>query len=329
MKDEDLIELYNIPEQINVACYRCITGKPNFCCPNYLKCQYQKKYKANIVINEYEHEKEILFFKDAFWQRGGTVNTNADRTRNFIIDDNGVLSPKNADISIFKLQNTIIDSRKRAIDNFYGYVRANKWEYFVTFTVANSSKIDRTKTGQAKYVWRRFRQKLQYYFKNIKIIAVPEFHKNTPALHFHGLMGDCKLDKFLTIAINSAKTYKDKQGVEHPNEYYLQPYKTSFGDQVYNLDPKFFDLGFVTIVRISDFDFSRISNYCAKYLLKQNAVIKYNQKTYFRTHNLLFRNRQVSFLTEEQKNELFKEVNLLNLKWKKETEKMIAITIKK
>ena len=77
------------------VCDKCLNEKPNFLCPNFLKCQFQKQYKANVVIHDYNDKKEILVFKDAFWQRGSTdINTNVDRTRKFLYDENGVLTPK-------------------------------------------------------------------------------------------------------------------------------------------------------------------------------------------------------------------------------------------
>jgi len=327
----DISEILNLSyTHLSEFCEKCLNIKPNFLCPHYLTCPYQKKYKANVVINEYKDKKEILFFKDAFWQRGTMeVNTDVDRTRKFMYDDNGILVPKDEDkrISIFELQNVLKDSRKRGIDNFYAYINANEWQYFITLTIENTNKVNKYDDDQVKYIWQLFRQKMQRRFKNIKILAVPENHKKG-GIHFHGLLGNVNLSKFLTLAINSAKTYKFK-GVERENEYYLQPLKTKYGDQVYNLDPKIFNSGFVQIVNIKDNNQLKISNYMSKYMAKDYAVAKYNKKLYFHTCNLDFRTKQVSYLTQEEKQQIIDESNLLNIIHEKQTDKFYSLFIKK
>lgn len=310
------------------VCDKCLNEKPNFLCPNFLKCQFQKQYKANVVIHDYNDKKEILVFKDAFWQRGSTdINTNVDRTRKFLYDENGVLTPKDEnETSIFGLLNRLKDSRKRSLQNLYSFINANTWDYWLTLTIENTSKVDKYNDEQVKYIWQLFRQKLQYHFKGIKLFTICENHKKG-GLHFHGLVGNCSLEKYLTIAINSAPTYKYK-GVEKPNPYYLEPLKTEFGDQIYNFDPKIYSYGFATIVKIKGNNNFKLANYMSKYMAK-DCVVKYNKKMYYRTHNLNVATTQCSFLTDEEKAQILNDANCLNTLRVKETDKLISVMIKK
>lgn len=310
------------------VCDSCLNKKPNFTCPNFLNCQYQKNFKANVVVHDYVDKKEILIFKDAFWQRGTCeVNTDVDRTRKFVYDENGVLVPKDEnESSVFGLLNRLKDSRKRSLQNMYSFINANQWDYWLTLTIENTSKVNKYDDEQVKHIWKIFRERIQYYFKDIKIFTICENHKKG-GLHFHGLIGNCSLEKYLTIAINSALTYKYK-GVERPNPYYLEPLKTEYGDQVYNLDPKLYNFGFVSIVKIKGNNNFKLANYMSKYMAK-DCIVKYNKKLYFRTYNLNVATTQCSFLTDEEKEQVLNEANILNTLRIKETDKLYSVMIKK
>lgn len=316
------------PKYINEHCNYCLNIKPNIRCQYFLQCPYQRKNKANVVINEYKYTKEILIFKDAFYQRATiNVDSNVDRSRNWVYNDLGILVPteKNNDCSIFKLLNTLTDSRKRTVQNFYGYTRSNDWQYFLTLTFKNKNRLN---DDQVEYLWKLFRQKMQYRFPSIKIICVREPHKKG-GLHFHGLIGNCNLDKYLRIAINSGQFYEDKKGNKLPNKYYMQQLINEFGDQVYNIDPKIYSEGHLTIVKIKDANSDRLSNYMSKYFLKDKMKVSFQKKVYWHTYNLDFYNKYCSYLTKEEKQALINEINLLNFSHYKETEKAYIYTIKK
>lgn len=320
------LELLGTPH----VCWKCLCEEPNISCRNFLKCQYQKRQKANVVIHEYPDKKEVLIFKDAFYQRASVeLNTNIDRTRKFFYDENGVLNPvdSNATNSIFDLLVRLEDSRKRGLQNFYGYVLSNDWDYFLTLTVKSGINFDKFNDSDIEYIWKLFRQKMQYRFRDIKIICIREYHKKG-GLHFHCLLGNCKLNPYLSIAINSKKQIK-KNGVLVNNPDYLCPLFTKFGDQIYNLSPKVYDFGFTEIVIINDKNNFKLANYMSKYMVKDNAQVKYNKKLFFRTHNLNFGNTQCSFLTEQEKVDLLNELTLLNTISYQEKEKLTSIWIKK
>ncbi len=322
MKNEnELEELPSLPviKDYN-ACMYCINHSPNFTCPKFLKCDYQRKYKANVVVHDYGDKKEILIFKDAFWQRGGIeVNENVDRTRKFIYDSNGVLVPKNENEElIFALLNRLKDSRKRGLQNMYSIINSNEWNYWVTITIENTKIINKYDDEVVKNIWKSFREKLQYNFKDIYIIVVPEYHKKG-GLHFHGLIGGCNFDKYLTRAVNSKIEYRGKE-----NECYCDYLYTDFGDQIYNFDTSIYDKGLVTIVKMRKGDKLQIANYMGKYMGKESCV-KYNKKSYYHTRNCKVGNSFCSYHTNEEKQRILQECNLLNVARFVEKDKLYSI----
>ena len=119
----------------NECCQKCLSGKPNKFCPLYSKCPYVKENTANTVINKFKDFTEVIFYKSNFHVPTGSKVTNmVDRSRKWIKDENGVLSPKSLDSNLEDLIKTITDSRKRSLDNLYGFILCNDWSYFVTVT---------------------------------------------------------------------------------------------------------------------------------------------------------------------------------------------------
>lgn len=194
-----------------------------------------------------------------------------DRTRSFTYDENGVLTPIKDSATIGKLETSINDSRNRAKSNLFGYALNNEWEYFITLTF-DPKKVDRLNDGDVIMAWTLFRKRLQYYIKDIKILLVPEYHKNG-GLHFHGFFGNTfgKLSNFLK---NSG----------HKNE---------FGDTIYNLSDNIYNLGHTTAVIIKSGveNQLRVTFYLGKYFTKNNNSVRYNKKSYYRTYNLNFSNK--------------------------------------
>lgn len=194
-----------------------------------------------------------------------------DRTRSFTYDENGVLIPIKDSATIGKLETSINDSRNRAKANLFGYALNNEWEYFITLTF-DPKKVNRLNDGDVIAAWTLFRKRLQYYIKDIKILLVPEYHKNG-GLHFHGFFGNTfgKLANFLK---NSG----------HKNE---------FGDTIYNLSDNIYNLGHTTAVIIKSGveNQLRVTFYLGKYFTKNNNSVRYNKKSYYRTYNLNFSNK--------------------------------------
>lgn len=266
---------------------------------------------ANTIINKFKDFEEIIIYKDNFYFPKGSVETSVDRTRKWLKDEAGVLHPQSENVKIEDLQRTILSSRKRTLDNIYGFILSNDWNYIVTVTFKHG-KSKKLSDSVVKYQWQKFRQQLQYRFPDIKIILIPE---DTPTgnhgMHFHGVFGNCDLDEYLQPARNNDKTSK----------YYGEFIYTKFGDPVFNFLPSFVNIGFTNVVKIRENNSLKIINYFTKYMHKGSTNFDYNENAYLRTYNLDFKEKKVLNFTEEEQNEF---VNNLFVQQYKETNKMIV-----
>lgn len=244
----------------------------------------------NCITNRFNEFVEMVVYKNDFNVTTGNfggIDTitgellikSSDKTRKFVEID-GVLTPvvENAP-KIEAVKHTIENSRKRALDNIYGYVLANYWDYFVTLTF-DPAKVDRDNEEEIKYSWKKFRQKLQYLNEDVKLFAIPERHPKSGKLHLHCLVGAIKLDKYLSRAYNP-----------HTNKPIF-----SNGRAVYNLT--LFEYGFSTLVKITGNQL-QVANYLTKYVIKDFGTIGYNKKSYYATQNLNFKNKQLSYLSTQ------------------------------
>lgn len=131
-------------------------------------------------------------------------------------------------------------SMTRTKNMIYYIARSNVWEWFVTLTIAPSSKIDR-------YDFRQCSAKVRKWFDNLRqrkapelyYLIVPEQHKDG-AWHFHGLLGGCDGLSF----VDSGKKSK--------------------GEPVYNFEN--WKFGFSTATAVQDT--ARVSSYISKYITK-------------------------------------------------------------
>ncbi|MBQ8749240.1 MAG: hypothetical protein IJZ29_02060 [Clostridia bacterium] len=326
---------------ITQSCAICIKKKSkNWCCPNYSNCPYIEN-NYNTIINNFKDYTEVIVYKHEFNISGNPNLTDVDRSRKFGYNEHGQLVPLTADASLSKLQQTLVDSRKRSLDNLFGYALSNEWKYFITLTFDPNEIADRTSRDCVNYAWKLFRQKMQYIFKDITIIVVTENHE-LGGIHFHGFLGNCDLSPYLEQGIDhmeylydydynkQEKIYKlDKHGNKIKNKHYLKPMTDTFIDwngnkkelPIYIFKNNFFKYGFSTIVEIEKGSNSRqIANYLTKYFTKdQQSNIAYNKKSYYRTKNLKFKNKEVSKKSETEMLEL-----VSGLPIKKETDKFIV-----
>lgn len=299
-------------------------------CLKYLSCEHVKKNQANVIINQFSDFEEMIVYKHNFCiSNGSTVNTKVDRARKWFYNENGILIPKSEDSEVFKLMQTINDSRKRSVDNIYSYALCNDWNYFVTLTFRHG-KTQKLSDDIVKQQWKVFRQKLQRYYPDIKILLVPEY---TPTgvhgMHFHGFIGNCNLDDKLEFARNNKK-YLDKIVDQYdelldPNPQYGEVLYTRFGDLIYNFKKEFALIGFTTVVKIREGSNKlKLTNYLNKYITKENCQLGYNAKAYFHTHNLNVKNKLVSLLTDDEINSFINEDMFVNVDKVKETDKFIV-----
>jgi len=293
----------------------------------------QKQYKSaksiprpkkiiNTRINRFKHFTEIIYYKEPFEVLYGkkdyeyidldtgekvSARKHKEYQNNLEIQEHtsrGIkLEIVNDD------ERSQYESCRRAKDNFYGYALCNDWVYFCTFTIAKGEH--EFGDNSTKYYWQMFRQKLQYYFRDVKILAVPERHLSGN-IHFHALIGNCNLDNLLTIAVNP-----------HNQKPILRNNR-----QVYNLP--LWDKGFSTIVKIDQEEIEnqlKAINYIIGYVTKQENSIGLNQKRYYRTKNLDFKNTEIKFTTGLQLHRMKKAVNENRLKLHKENKKMSVFRV--
>lgn len=298
---------------------------------------------CDVVINKFKDFTTIIQYKKPFFINTGNSNKLIDRRRKFYYDENNELQIARADVSFNDLINHESRSRRRALDNFFGYALSNTWDYFITITF-DPKKVDRANRLSVNYAWELLRKKLQYRNPDVKIEVVTEEHSTDGCLHFHGLIGNMNLKKYLTPAINNQKylntynysTHKkeykyDCDGNLIPNKYYGQLLKTDFGDQIYNFSKDIFDLGFTTIVQLHDEkvvgDNNKVVMYLQKYMNKDYNSVGYNKKSYYRTHNLIFKDKYVLKSKEISNNYILSSLKLSNELKSKENEKYIIYRI--
>ena len=295
----------------------------------------------NVVINKFRNFTEVNVFKKAFFIT--KPKQDVDRRRKFRYDDNRELQIARDGATFNDLITGLQSSRRRSVDNFFGYALSNKWRYFFTLTF-DPKKIDRKNDEEIKYAWSLFRKKLQYRFPDIQIICVDELHKTDNCLHFHGFIGNADISECMTMAINNMKylnTYDytlrkkvyqvDYEGNLIPNKYYGHLLKTEYGDQIYNFTKKVFDFGFSSIIELhkenEECSNDKIIMYMQKYMSKDYNSVMYNKKAYYRTSNLLYKEKIITksmdTSTGQVLNELLEEDKII----KKDNDKMTVYII--
>ena len=234
-----------------------------------------------IKITDYGTEKKITFYSKPI-ERGARYENNEKNSVDWNEFDNdlksiGWLAPE-AYTSPFPLDKfwdlddpDEIDAFKRNLNRaknmVYDLARANKWEWFATFTFSKD-KIDR-------YDYDNIRKKFFKFLNNykercapdLKYVIIPEQHEDL-AIHFHALMSNIRTDDLVLIK-GKRKKYLN-----------LIQFYDKFGFSVF--DP----------IRSSE----AASNYVTKYITKHQFQNKKYQKRFYVTQNL---NRPTVTYTED------------------------------
>ncbi|MCL2228262.1 MAG: hypothetical protein FWC00_01105 [Firmicutes bacterium] len=292
--------------------------------PNAHLLSKQKREQVNTRINRFKFFTEIIYYHEPFDILTGKKDYNwvdtetgkiISASKRKEITDQEQIDEYASRGEILEIDNGFdrsqYESCRRAKDNFYGYALCNDWVYFCTFTIAKSEHDHDDKA--TKYYWQMFRQKLQKRFPTVKILAVPERHAKGN-IHFHALLGDCDLENILVVAINP-----------HTSEPVLQS-----GRQVYNLP--LWDKGFSTVVKIDQESIEnqlKAINYIIGYVTKQENSIGLNQKRYYRTRNLDFKNTEIKFTDKAKYESLLLSTFDINAKLvkHKENDRMIVFRV--
>lgn len=157
-----------------------------------------------------------------------------------------------------KKRRSFVTSVNRTKNKIYEYARANKWDYFITYTL-DPRKTDRYDYDVCSAQVSKFFRNIKYRkAKNMKYLLVPELHKDG-AYHFHALVADADGLTFVDSG------HKDKKG-----------------RIVYNL--KDYTLGFTTATKITDT--FRVSNYLTQYITENLCSTLPGKKRYWATRNL-------------------------------------------
>lgn len=275
---------------------------------------------ANTTIRVNNNNIELFRTKEDYSVCGNC--SKGPRTRKWYFDEENCLRKKNLEDERATIDNLNFCRKrnlKRALDCFLSYGQNNDWQYFITITF-DPRKVDSTNQKSVKYAWQKFRQKLQYYYPDIMILTVIEYHEDSNKLHFHGAIGNALLGRVLARAVNMEQFRKNKDGTIKmkngklvPNEYYLKRLETSIGDPIYNFLPDLYDLGFCSVIPLIPRDnltsFDKVIFYLAKYMNKDKSAVPYCGKSYFHTHNLKKGTKKTIHLTDEQFDNLLAELD--------------------
>lgn len=158
----------------------------------------------NVKVTFYDNEIQLSMY-DYYILKGDADNEITEQS--FVSDkqsDKAGKQSDKADNESDKVKSDKADkakdyarSARRSKQAIYELCRANRWDWFVTFTFSDN-----------RYDYKSCRTKLQTFLKNfsvrkthIEYIVVPELHKDG-AYHFHGLLQG-NLEPFLVNAWNS------------------------------------------------------------------------------------------------------------------------------
>lgn len=276
-----------------------------------MRVRKQKPSTANLIIRKNKRNTEFFFVNQEFSMTGNT--SSCSRKRKWYYDNDVLRKVDKRDerATIQNLNNCRNHNRKRSLNAFLDYGQNNDWDYFFTITF-DPQKVDSSNQDAVKYAWKKLRQKLQYYFPDIKILAVVEYHADNDKLHFHGAIGNTDISKLLIRAVNNqpyvrdkyGQVIKDKQGNPKYNKYYLQDLKTDLNDKIYNFRNSVYDLGFASIIplvdRLQDLSsYDKVIYYLAKYMAKDKSAVPYCGKSYFHTHNLAQGKKEIKYMSYE------------------------------
>lgn len=316
-------------------------------CPRFAECvtladeTFRSFRPANVVCNDYgDGRVELVVYNEPFKIPVRVINDKADRRRCFKLVNMDFLVPTKKDATVAKLHKTIYRAGKRAFDAFTGYARANKWDYFFTFTFSPQIVPDRANLFVVRDLWRKFQLKVKHLDNGCKILNAPEPHHDG-ARHYHCLMcfshdlpivdyGDLsKLpqrtceggpDKgktgFCTFTKDGNFTFLPKTN----HKLFLVPYysygelqKSKLGDTLFCLNVYPFGINSCAIMPGDETNQAKVARYVSAYMMKDGNS-QYNQKRFMRTRNVKGKVKLAMQLGNEDLQQLIAEANLQEFK---------------
>ncbi len=270
---------------------------------------YTKRAYKNVIINEYLDEKELIYFEEPLYCIEESVNVDRDGGRNYIKIDN-CLIPKDENISNAKFLENMDNSARQSRDAFWGYALSNHWDYFITLTT-DKLKVNRYDDEAVKRLWRICRQKLQRFDKDVKILLVPERHKDG-ALHFHGLIAMNRPFELKEFRINGELVRAKRTNAP----CFVFPF-WNFGMASFAIIQTDNNVLFKgeTLADVVDENGilttsqRRVVAYMDKYIAKQLGSIGYCCKSFYKTKNVKAKNKIVSYMNAEELSETLRRDN--------------------
>lgn len=152
------------------------------------------------------------------------------------------------------------ESTRRTKQKIYEHARANRWEYFVTYTF-NPDKVDSQDYDDCyRSISKHLKNMRLRYSPDLKYMVVPELHKDGKKFHFHALISNIGN----MVLEDSGK--RDKRKI------------------IYNI--KNYKLGWSTAIEIGEGESARTANYITKYITKGLIFFTENRQRYLVSKNL-------------------------------------------
>ncbi len=264
--------------------------------------EYRKYTDKNIIINTFpdSDKVEILYYKKPFLHLEESENLDIV-DRHYMLEKNkkGEYVPVDDGFSVQALQRSIRCASKRSKDKFYGYAKANDWDYYVTLTFSPEI-VNRYDDNAVKALWTEFQRYCKRKSSDVKMLMVPERHKDR-AIHFHGFISNISFDLELAQDAHTGK--------------YLY---TKVGTPLFSIKDWKYGFSFLDILP-KEGNYDRVCNYIQKYISK-DGNLDYCQKRFYHTQNLMFKNKSIFYGTDDELNEMIKSLGLEPVK---DTDKMI------
>lgn len=204
-------------------------------------------------------------------------------------------------------EKSIRNSLNRTRSRLYEYVRANTWEWFLTFTFDDD--VDRFDYDACrKKIGKFLNHARERYAPELKYIIVPELHihgvrneSGDYAWHFHALASNAGSMKFVP-AVNNQKLYNGE-----PNKYYGSPLLTFYpgGDPVYNIAS--YKQGFTTATRIRDS--AKAAMYVVKYMTKDVCIKIPGKQRFSPSRNLMLPVKSICLDEDVTRGDLISVIN--------------------
>ncbi len=171
------------------------------------------------------------------------------------------------------INRTLQVSLNRSKQNLIGICRANRWDYFITFTfnpkLVNSKNYEEVCIKAGQYMHNLKRRDCP----NLIYVLVPELHKKDGKYHLHGLIGNTE-----GLSLKVSGRFDKK------------------GHILYNISSWKYGWNTASAVQHND----KVSNYISKYITKDTEGLLHGRRRYWASHNCILREEVCDTLCVEK-----------------------------